>query len=58
MTIYVIETIKDGVVQHGWTLDRNRAEFECEELNKLWGEDKYWVEEYSIEKPSDFCEFD
>lgn len=58
MIIYVIETIKGCPIQHGWTLDRNRAKFECRELNKKWGDGEYWVKEYSIEKPSDFCEFD
>lgn len=58
MTIYVVETIVKGYLLHcGWTLDRNRAEFECRELNKKWGEDEYWVEKYTLEKPSDFCEF-
>lgn len=62
MTIYVVETAGEyDVLQCGWTLDKNRAELECRERNKKWGEGgkyEYWVEKYSIEKPSDFCEFD
>lgn len=57
MKIYVVETIGEYVVQCGWTLDKNRAEFECRELNKIWGNGVYWVKEYTLEKPSDFCEF-
>lgn len=60
MKIYVVEKVYDYKVQLGFTLDKNRAEFECRERNKRLEpyDDEYFVTEYEIDKPSDFCEFD
>lgn len=58
MTIYVVEIINDYAVQCGWTLDKKRAELVCRELKKTNPRGDYFVTEYTLEKPSDFCEFD
>lgn len=55
--IYVVETVLDALItQCGFSLDKSRAEFEAREFNKHYG-DEYWVTEYTLDKPSDFCEF-
>lgn len=58
MKIYVVEIISDYCYQCGWTLDKNRAEFECREFKKRNPRGDYYVTEYNLDKPSDFCDFD
>lgn len=57
MTIYVVETLADETLQVGFSLDKNRANFEARELKRKNPRYDYWVTEYKIDKPSDYCEF-
>lgn len=58
MTIYVVET-RCGfeTLQFGFSLDKNRANFEARELKRNNPKTDYWVAEYKLDKPSDYCQF-
>lgn len=58
MTLYVVETICDNLVQIGCSLNREQAEKRAEKLNKKSNsKDKYWVSVYHISEKK-FTEFD
>lgn len=57
MTIYVVETIGDELYQMGFSLDKNRAKFEARHWKKINPRQDYFVTEYKLDKPSDYCEF-
>lgn len=58
MTLYVVETIRDYLVQVGCSLSEEQAEKMTEHLNKqAHSKNKYWVSEYHISEKK-FTEFD
>lgn len=58
MTLYVVETILDYLVQVGCSLNKEQAEQMAEKLNKKANvKNKYWVSEYCISTKK-FTEFD
>lgn len=57
MTIYVVETYSDYLVQIGFTLSKKTAQKIAKERSKDTNRD-YFVTKYTVNNNEDFCEFD
>ena len=57
MTIYVVETIGDYLVQLGFSPDRNIAQKVADKYNKKITNREYWVTEYQVSEHG-FKDFD
>lgn len=57
MTIYVVETYSDYLVQIGFSLSEKKAQKIAKECSKDTNRD-YFVTQYTVKNNDDYCEFD
>lgn len=58
MTIYVVETWSDYLVQIGFSLSEKKAQKIAKQRTDQSKFNKYFVTKYTINNKEDFCEFE